>query len=123
MSLLMTRVLVVDDNADIRSSLQQLLALLGYEVETASDGNEALATHRANAFGIVITDIFMAGKEGMETIAAFKRDWPLVRVVAMSGGGQRAKRDYLQAALQVGADATLHKPFSLEGLQRALALS
>jgi CheY-like chemotaxis protein len=121
MSMALPRILVVDDNADMRTSLAQLLGLLGYEVETASDGNQALAAHRARAFGTVITDIFMAGKEGMETIAAFKREWPLVRVIAMSGGGERAKNDYLKAALYIGADATLHKPFSLETLRQALA--
>ena len=114
------RILVVDDNADMRTSLSHLLALLGYEVETATDGNQALAKHRAKAFGTVITDIFMAGKEGMETIAAFKREWPFVRVIAMSGGGERAKNDYLKAAEQIGADATLAKPFSLESLRLAL---
>jgi len=114
------RILVVDDNPDMRVSLAQLLGLLGYEVETASDGNQALAAHRARAFGTVITDIFMAGKEGMETIAAFKREWPFVRVIAMSGGGERAKNNYLLAAVQIGADATLQKPFSLESLKHAL---
>jgi DNA-binding NtrC family response regulator len=118
--MLLPRILVVDDNADMRVSLQRLLSLLGYEVETAADGNQALAAHRARAFGTVITDIFMAGKEGMETIAAFKREWPRVRVIAMSGGGERAKNDYLRAALHIGADATLQKPFSLESLKLAL---
>lgn len=115
------RVLVVDDNADMRVSLKQLLGLLGYEVETAADGNAALAAQRARAFAIVITDIFMAGKEGLETIAAFKREWPRVRIIAMSGGGERAKRDYLTDALHVGADAALHKPFTLQSLKQALA--
>jgi CheY-like chemotaxis protein len=114
------RILVVDDNADMRLSLGRLLGLLGYEVETAADGNQALATHREHAVAVVITDIFMAGKEGIETIAAFKREWPFVRVIAMSGGGARAKMDYLKAAVHVGADATLHKPFSLESLKAAL---
>ena len=114
------RILVVDDNADMRASLSQLLALLGYEVETAADGNQAIAAQRERAFGTVITDLFMAGKEGMETIAAFKREWPRVRVIAMSGGGERAKNDYLKAATQIGADATLQKPFSLESLKSVL---
>lgn len=114
------RILVVDDNADMRASLSYLLGLLGYEVETAADGNQALAAQRVREFGTVITDIFMVGKEGMETIAAFKREWPRVRVIAMSGGGERTKNDYLGAALQIGADATLQKPFSLENLKRAL---
>jgi CheY-like chemotaxis protein len=114
------RILVVDDSADMRASLSYLLRMLGYEVEAAADGNAALAAHRAQAFGTVITDIFMAGKEGLETIAAFKREWPFVRVIAMSGGGERAKNDYLRAAMQIGADATLQKPFSLEHLKAAL---
>ena len=116
------RILVVDDNAAMRTSLRHLLVLLGYEVETAADGNQAIAAHRSAPFGTVITDIFMAGKEGLETIAVFKREWPLVRVIAMSGGGERAKNDYLKAAEQIGADATLQKPFSLESLKVALDL-
>ena len=118
--MLVPRILVVDDNPHMRASLRELLALLGYDVQTAADGHQAIAAQRAKAFGTLITDIFMAGKEGMETIATFKREWPLVRVIAMSGGGERAKNNYLQAALHIGADATLQKPFSLETLKLAL---
>jgi DNA-binding NtrC family response regulator len=115
------RILVVDDSADMRVSLGRLLGLLGYDVEMAAEGSQAIAAHRERAVAVVITDIFMAGKEGIETIAAFKREWPFVRVIAMSGGGERAKMDYLKAAVHVGADATLHKPFSLESLKAALS--
>jgi CheY-like chemotaxis protein len=86
-----TRVVVVDDSADMRLSLGNLL-----------------------------TDIFMAGKDGLERIAAFKREWPRVRIIAMSGGGERARRDYLGDALHIGADAALHKPFTLISLKQAL---
>jgi len=115
-----TRVLVVDDHADLRASLKELLELLGYEVETARDGAAALTRHRSRAVAIVITDIFMPGTEGMETISRFKREWPKVRVIAMSGGGEVAKSSYLQAALHIGADAILRKPFTLESLHAAL---
>jgi len=114
------RVLVVDDNADIRLSTKLLLERAGYEVETAADGAAALRAHRERRAAIVITDIFMAGTEGMETIATFKREWPEVRVIAMSGGGERAKMDYLEAAAQVGADATMQKPFTLRALLEAM---
>ena len=114
------RVLVVDDNPDMRESTRALLERLGYQVETAPDGAAALRSQRVRGVHIVITDIFMAGTEGMETIASFKRDWPDVRVVAMSGGGTVTKKDYLEAARQVGADATLQKPFSLQALVAAL---
>ena len=101
--------------------LKDLLELLGYEVETARDGAAALALHRERSVAIVITDIFMPGTEGMETISRFKHRWPKVRVIAMSGGGEVAKKSYLQAALHVGADAILRKPFTLEMLRNALA--
>lgn len=115
-----TRILIVDDSADMRASLKQLLEMLGYEVETATDGAAAVALQRRQAVAAVITDIFMAGTEGIETIALFKRYWPEVRVIAMSGGGEVARNDYLQAALQVGADAALAKPFGVEPLLAAL---
>ena len=115
-----TRVLVVDDHADLRSSLKELLELLGYEVETARDGAAALALHREQRVDVVITDIFMPGTEGMETIAKFKHGWPKLRVIAMSGGGEVAKKSYLQDALHIGADAILTKPFTLQTLRNAL---
>jgi len=115
-----TRILIVDDNADLRASLRMLLEHVGYEVETAADGAAALRVHRARAVRILITDIFMAGTEGMETIAAFKREWPEVRVIAMSGGGAVAKKSYLEVARHIGADATMRKPFTLDTLLRAL---
>ena len=115
-----TRILVIDDNADMRGVLEALLVHLGYDVETAADGSQALGIHRVRQVAIVITDIFMPGTEGMETIEAFKSEWPWVRVIAMSGGGETAKRSYLEVARQVGADATLQKPFSLETLRKAL---
>ena len=117
-----TRILVVDDNPALRASLKQLLEQVGYEVETACDGAAALALHCERRVAAVITDIFMSGVEGMETIARFKAGWPEVRVIAMSGGGARAKDSYLAAALQVGADAALQKPFTLRTLLAALGV-
>ena len=104
----------------MRSSLKMLLERLGYEADTARDGAAALELQQTRGFGVLITDIFMPGTEGMETIARFKAAWPGMRVIAMSGGGERAKRDYLSAAKQIGADATMQKPFSLSTLMRAL---
>ncbi len=104
----------------MRASLKDLLEHLGYEVETARDGAAALAVHDERAVAAVITDIFMAGVEGMETIARFKETWPQVRVIAMSGGGENMRNSYLQAAMYVGADATLQKPFSVDALLGAL---
>ena len=115
-----TRVLVVDDNEDMRESTRALLALMGYDAEVASDGAQALEIQRARPAEILLTDIFMPGKDGIETIEAFRRHWPGVRIVAMSGGGEVATRDYLSVAPEIGADATLRKPFTMESLRGLL---
>jgi len=113
-------ILVVDDNADLRVSLRRLLELLGHSVAVAADGNQAVEVQRRCNARVLITDIFMPGKEGIETIEIFRREWPAIKIIAMSGGGTHAKRDYLGVASTVGADATLTKPFSLEALVDAL---
>jgi len=113
-------ILVVDDNADMRLSLQLLLEQLGHSVAVAADGNQAVEVQRCCNARVLITDIFMPGKEGIETIEIFRREWPATKIIAMSGGGTHAKRSYLGVASTVGADATLTKPFSLEALVDAL---
>ena len=75
---------------------------------------------RARPAQVLITDIFMPGQEGIETIAAFRREWPEIRIIAMSGGGEVSRRGYLGVAESVGADATLQKPFSFATLLDAL---
>lgn len=114
------RILVVDDNADLRDSLRLLLDRLGYDAEAARDGQQALEIQRRRPAAILLTDIFMPGKDGIETIEAFRRDWPSIKIVAMSGGGTVATRDYLEVAPDIGADAVLRKPFTLELLQDVL---
>jgi CheY-like chemotaxis protein len=114
------RILVVDDNADMRDSLQMLLQRLGYDSEGARDGQQAMEIQRRRPAHVLITDIFMPGKDGIETIEAFRREWPRIRIVAMSGGGTVATRDYLEVAPEIGADAVLRKPFSLEALTEVL---
>lgn len=92
----------------------------GFEVLTATDGERAVQLQSANNFDVILTDLFMDGLEGIETIATFKKRWPGVRVIAMSGGGDRATGSYLGAARQVGADATLPKPFTIDELRRVI---
>lgn len=119
----MVRVLVVDDNADMRESLRQLLAHAGFDAEAARDGQQAMELHRQRPFEILITDIYMPLTDGLETIQAFRRVAPGIRIVAMSGGGDVAKGSHLGVATEIGADATLEKPFSFEALLGALARS
>jgi CheY-like chemotaxis protein len=108
-------IILVEDDADQRLALKMALELAGYPVREAAHGVEALRLQREQAASFLITDIFMPEADGFETIAAF-REFPGTRIVAVSGGGQRAKRDYLEAATLMGVDAALHKPFEIQKL-------
>jgi DNA-binding response OmpR family regulator len=115
-------IILVDDNADHRLVLKMALELAGYRVREAAHGAEALRLQRERTASFLITDIFMPEADGFETIAAFRREFPQTRIIAVSGGGQRAKRDYLEAATLMGVDAAFHKPFEIERLLAALRL-
>ncbi len=115
------RLLVVDDNEDMRQTMKRLLERLGYEVEIASNGAKALELQRKVAADVLITDIVMPDTDGLETINQFKAAFPHVKIIAMSGGGASIREaDYLSTASVAGADAVLRKPFSKENLLEAL---
>ena len=115
------RLLVVDDNEDMRQSMKRLLEHFGYEVEIAANGARALEMQARVAADVLITDIFMPDTDGLETINHFRTMFPSVKIIAMSGGGANIREaDYLSTASVVGADAVLRKPFSKENLLAAL---
>lgn len=116
----MKRILVVDDSADMRVSLQALLELEGYAVRTAGNGREALVEQRSNSADVLVTDLFMPESDGFEAIDAFRREFPRTRIVAVSGGGRRLGKDYLATADLLGVDATLEKPLDVDELLRTL---
>jgi CheY-like chemotaxis protein len=109
-------IVLVEDDADQRLALKLALELAGYSVREAAHAGEALALQRERASPVLITDIFMPESDGLEAIAAFRREFPETKIIAVSGGGQRAKQDYLAAAKLMGVDATLQKPFDIEAL-------
>ena len=115
-----SRVLIVDDEPDVRLSLQLALELAGYSVRIAANGIEALAQQRDSAADILITDIFMPESDGMETIASFRKEFPATRIVGVSGAAHRPATDYLNAAQLVGADLTLKKPLNIDRLLEQL---
>jgi CheY-like chemotaxis protein len=115
------RVLVVDDDADMRLTLKLALELAGYAVEVAANGAEALQVQRRQAADVLITDIFMPDADGFEAIDAFRHEFPETRIVVVSGGAQFSKRDYLPDAELIGADATLQKPFDMDKLLGVLS--
>jgi CheY-like chemotaxis protein len=114
------RVLVVDDNPDMRSLVKLVLERAGFEAEVAADGQRALDLHRERPADVLITDIFMPESDGIELIARFKSGFPQVKIIAMSGGGHVSKKDYLPVAKAIGADGVLQKPFAAETLLRML---
>jgi DNA-binding response OmpR family regulator len=107
------RVLVVDDSADIRGMLQAQLEMEGFEVATAPDGARALALLGRQRTDLIITDLFMPDKDGIETILEIREKYPAVQIVAMSGWDSRQGSDYLKVAREIGAVRTVKKPFEL----------
>lgn len=120
MSVGKTRVLVIDDSADLRELIGAALEYEGFEVARAADGEQGLQSQRKNPAQIVITDIFMPEKEGMETLIALLKEFPGTKIIVMSGGGAKKGVDYLRVALQLGAAKSFSKPFDLQALCAAV---
>lgn len=106
-----TRVLVVDDNADMRLTTKLLLESEGYVVEVAANGAEALRIQRERPSQILITDLFMPEVDGLETLQRFRAAYPAMPVIVVSGGSSvgRQQADHLSVARELGA-VTLRKP-------------
>lgn len=115
-----TNVLVVDDEPSVLESLRKLLVAAGYEVRVAENGVVALNQFRTQQAGVVLLDLVMPEKEGLETLRELKKFNPPPKIIAMSGGGYANAESYLQMAGCLGADATLAKPFSKAELIAAL---
>jgi CheY-like chemotaxis protein len=116
----MSCILLVDDHAEFLAVQKELLEDAGHTVVTATDGFKALATIEAGSFDLVITDIIMPNKEGIETIMELRRRHPLLKVIAMSGGGRVGAMSYLELAGKLGAVHTLEKPFNGAALLEAI---
>lgn len=122
----MVRIMVLDDVPDIRTSLRLGLQHAGYEVCEAADGEEGLALLAVRPVDVVIVDIFMPRKCGLETIQTIRREFPRTRIIAMSGGADEEGVDLLPLARRIGASAFVKKPFRpeelLEAIQETLAV-
>ena len=116
----MARILIIDDESVIQDLLVDMLEREGYETITASDGKEGMRIYRENPTDLIITDLIMPKKEGIETIMELRRDFRDVKVIAMSGGGMNDSDTYLQIAKTIGVEKTLAKPFNRKELLRAV---
>ena len=117
----MPNILLVDDNAGLLKMQAEFLRSAGYVVTTAANGKEALRLTQEQAFDLVVTDLVMPEKEGIETIIELRRKIPAMKIIAMSGGGRGDAKDYLIVAQKLGAAKTLAKPFSGKELVEAVA--
>lgn len=106
----MARILVVEDDPEIRELLRDTLRHEQHEVECAGDGVEAVECYRRWPADLVILDIIMPRKEGIETILELRADDPDVKIIAISGGGRIGADSYLSIARRVGARETFSKP-------------
>ena len=116
----MTRVLVIDDDDSLRQIVSETLEAEGYEVLQASNGRIGIDLFRAAPADLVITDIIMPVHEGVGTIIELRKEYPDLKIIAMSGGALAGAVDYLELAEKLGASATLTKPFRQERLLAAV---
>lgn len=117
----MAHILIIDDDDQLRSMIRLMLEGTGHTLQDAPDGKAGLALLQKQPADLIITDILMPEKDGIEIIRALKRDRPEVKIIAISGGGDTGRIDFLPLAQDFGADLALHKPFSQDRLLQAVA--
>jgi DNA-binding response OmpR family regulator len=114
------RILVIDDDPVVRGMLVEMLRRAGYDVDDAEDGRAGMKRFRETPAALVITDVVMPEKEGLETLMELRRESPSVKVIAISGGGRVGPDAYLNSAKTLGAHGILAKPFGREELLAAV---
>ena len=116
----MPLILIIDDDDQLRGMLREMLERAGYEVADAPNGKEGIRLYRENPADLVVTDLIMPEKEGIETIIELRREFPDVKIIAMSGGGTIEAEKYLRMAKGLGAVRTLTKPIERKELLEAV---
>jgi DNA-binding response OmpR family regulator len=117
----MARILIIEDDSQVREMLRQMLERAGYEVLDVPNGKEGIRLHRQKPTDLIITDLIMPEKEGIETIIELRSDFPEAKIIAISGGGRVGPMDYLNAAQKFGAVRTFSKPFERRELLEAVS--
>jgi CheY-like chemotaxis protein len=116
----MARILVMDDDELLRGALRVVLEGVGYEVLEGADGEAGLRLQRERPADLVLVDIFMPERDGLEVIKALRVESPRAKIIAMSGGGKTGQIEVLRAAAAFGAARTLLKPFPPQQLITAI---
>ncbi len=115
----MARILVIDDDSHIREMLRFLFESEGHEVMEAPEGEAAMSLHLQSPADLIVTDILMPGKEGVQTIIEFRREFPEIKIIAISGGGIVGPALYLDLAEKFGAQKSFTKPLDVDKLMVA----
>lgn len=116
----MADIIIIDDEEPVRRAVRRILERAGHRILEAADGSEGLRLLGESGADLVVTDIFMPGKDGMETIQELKENFPDIPILAISGGAPYDPRGALVDAELFGANEVLAKPFSVEELQAAV---
>ncbi len=116
----MARILIIDDDEALRGTMRKILEMDGHRIQEAQDGEVGLRLFRESPVDLVVTDILMPEKEGIETILELRELSPDLRILAVSGGMELDRTGPLADAEALGADSSLPKPFSVDELQEAV---
>lgn len=116
----MPQILVVDDDVQVREMLTERLAGVGYTVSPANDGVQCLSECRKDPPQIIIMDLIMPEKEGIETIKIVRSEFPNVKIIAISGGLRGGTIDFLPIAKCLGAEFVFRKPVNFKELRAAI---
>lgn len=110
----MATILIIDDNDQTRRLIREILEQAGHTVHEAPNGEDGLHLVRQHPTDLVITDILMPEKEGLETILDLRQEFPHIKIIAISGGTERAHVNILDIARKLGAHKTILKPFEIQ---------
>ncbi len=116
----MAKIIVIDDEPYILLMLKKMLEKEGHQVEMATNGVEGINLYHEKGAELIITDIVMPEKEGLETIINLKAENPSLKVIAISGGGRVDSREYLHSAQLLGAERIFQKPFKKDEIVQAV---
>jgi DNA-binding NarL/FixJ family response regulator len=108
----MARIIVIDDHEGVRTAVRSALEPAGHEVLEAGDGDLGLKLLAVSGADLVITDIFMPGPDGIDVLRRVLKEFPKVKVIAISGGDPRGRFDLRKDMVMLGAARSLAKPFT-----------
>src|SRR5882724_5310173 len=114
-------ILVVDDDEDVRDLLRDLLEAADYKVTMAEDGGHASKVLAKETFTLVLTELLMPDKDGIQLVGEVRKKYPATPIIVMSGGGRLPNVEYLKMANSFGANAVLEKPFKSDRLLQTIA--